>query len=574
MPHTLVTARGATVERSLGRIANWWMEEFVVHGRGGVTGMPVVHGPEMEDFIYYCYALDENGENLHDSAFYSRPKGADKSGLGARLALFEACGPNRFAGWAKGGEVFEFLGREYEYEPDEPMGKRINNPLVRIMATEEKQTGNTFDSIYYNLHPDNRGTAPLAQLNDYAGMVVNKGQIKLPWAGEIIVSTANAASKDGALESFCVFDESHLYNSRELKEMYSTVTRNVAKRVDEGSWYLETTTMYAIGEESIAEQNYEYMNQILEGDENVVAMNSMLFDHRYSELTEEDFYDPNKLLEALNESYGEIALDNGGWKNIRKMLPSLYKPVGADEKNVPRFFLNVPGAQSGANWLQPAEFSAVTKPIGLKDIALGEVITLGFDGAINRDATVLMGCRVSDGHLFLVHYKEKPDGPEGKDWKVDPAEFDAKVEYMFDNYRVRGFFADPAYWRETIEVWEKKHSEQLSAQATKTNIISFDMSLTGMVSKALNRLYVAIQNNTVSITDHSFVRRQFLNAISSERYNGQMIVEKPTKASTKTIDSIYAGMLAFEARARLLGLTNEYSTPPQVAKPRRAKQLM
>lgn len=554
--------------RSLGRLANWWMTNFVVHGRGGVTGMPVVHGAEMEDFIYYCYALDENGDRFHDSAFYSRPKGSDKSGLAARLALFEACGPNRFSGFAKGGEVYEFLGRQFTYLPGEPMGERIKSPLVRIMATEEEQTGNTFDSIYYNLHPDN--DTPLSQLNAYAGMVVNKGHIKLPWDGEIVISTATGASKDGGLETFCVFDESHRYNNHRLKEMYSVVVLNVGKRVDEGAWYLETTTMYATGEESIAEQNYGYMEQILEGK---AVMPSMLFDHRYGEISDEDLGDPDLLVAALNDAYGEIATANGGWKNCQNLLKIIYNPVGSDEKNPQRFYLNVPSSQNGANWLQPAQLSAVSKSIELKDIRRGEWITLGFDGSLNRDATVLMGCRMSDGHLFVIHHEEKPDGPEAQDWKVDVDKFDDKVEFAFDTFRVVGFFADPAHWRDQITVWQKKHAEQLQVNATPQQIIAFDMSLTGMVSKALDRLHVAILNKTASITDHPFVKRQFLNAVADERYNGQTIVKKPTPASTKTIDSIYAGMLAFEARARLLGLTNEYSKPAAVPKPRKAIQL-
>ena len=100
MPHEVVRAPGHERLRSLGFLADRWMEYFVVHGPGDVHGEPVRHGDEYAGFLADCYAIDAAGRMLYDSAFFSRPKGADKSGLGARLALFEGLGPCRFAGWA------------------------------------------------------------------------------------------------------------------------------------------------------------------------------------------------------------------------------------------------------------------------------------------------------------------------------------------------------------------------------------------------------------------------------------------------------------------------------------------
>src|SRR5882762_4590754 len=119
MPHRVVTAKVHDRRRSLGWLALAWMEHFTVHGRGGARGKRVRHGDEMSSFIADAYALNAKGRMLYDSAFFSRPKGADKSGLGSRFALFEALGPCRFDGWAKGSEVYQDpwgLGFSYEYE--------------------------------------------------------------------------------------------------------------------------------------------------------------------------------------------------------------------------------------------------------------------------------------------------------------------------------------------------------------------------------------------------------------------------------------------------------------------------
>jgi hypothetical protein len=188
MPRTLVRAPAHDRNKSLGWLAIAWMEFFVRHGPGQVQGQPVEHGDEYTGFVVDCYAVGEHRSNnhmLYDSSFFSRPKGTDKSGLGARLVLFEGLGPCRFAGWAKGGEVYRDpwgLGFEYTYEPGEPMGKHITTPFIRCMATEEGQVGNVYATVFYNLTDDD---CPLSQV---PGVDPGAERVFLPWGGEIRVS--------------------------------------------------------------------------------------------------------------------------------------------------------------------------------------------------------------------------------------------------------------------------------------------------------------------------------------------------------------------------------------------------
>src|SRR5688572_20426838 len=99
MPHERIVARNHDRERSLGPLANHWMEHFCVHGPGDIQGDPVRHGKELTCFVADCYALESTGRMLYDSAFLSRPKGADKSGVAGRFSLYEALGPCRFDGF-------------------------------------------------------------------------------------------------------------------------------------------------------------------------------------------------------------------------------------------------------------------------------------------------------------------------------------------------------------------------------------------------------------------------------------------------------------------------------------------
>jgi hypothetical protein len=202
VPRALVRAPEHDRNRSLGWLGTAWIEFMVRHGPGNVMGQPVRHGDEFTGFIVDCYALDERGRMLYDSSFFSRPKGAAKSALAAQLTLFEAFGPCRFGGWAAGGERYRDpwgLGFEYVYQSGEPMGVPIVAPFIRVMATEVGQTGNTYRTIFYNLDD---ADCPLSYV---PGKEVGQERILLPQGGEVRVSTASAASKDGGLETFVVF---------------------------------------------------------------------------------------------------------------------------------------------------------------------------------------------------------------------------------------------------------------------------------------------------------------------------------------------------------------------------------
>lgn len=533
MPRTLVRPKGADRERSLGWLAVWWIETFVVHGPGDVEGEPVLHGDEYTGFLVDCYALDEEGRRLVNSAFFSRPKGANKSGLAGEIALFEALGPCRFDGWAQGGETFEMLGKTYTYEAGEPMGRFPSHPIVRIMATEEGQTGNVYDLIYGNCME-----GPLSQLKAY-GLDVGKSRILLQDGGEIIPSTTGAASKDGGKETFVVFDETHLYNTNALRQMYKTVTRNLVKRRKSAeTWYIETTTMYAPGEASIAESTYEYAELIAAGK---IKKSKMLYDHRWADL--EDLSDEEKLREAIKEAFGESM----AWNSLEGVVEDIFD-TRRSENESRRYFLNALTASDNA-WMDPAIYAQAIQTLEL--VEDGVEITLGFDGALTGDSTALVACRVSDGFMWPVYVEECPDGPASADWMVDTLAFDAAVHGAFEQYKVVGFFADPPYWVQQVEDWELEFGEQLLTQVNTVSKIKFWTKRDAQMATALDRLLTAFRDGKAKVSDDSAMRRHFLNAHIWKRRGGD-VIGKETKGSLKKIDIAMAATLAYEARASYL----------------------
>jgi hypothetical protein len=539
MPRTVVGAPNHDRGCSLGWLAVAWMEHFVVHGRGDAAGQSVVHGDEYTGFVADCYAVDETGRRLYDSAFFSRPKGADKSGLGARLALFEAFGPCRFAGFAQGGEVYEDpwgLGFRYVYKPGDPMGRHVRQPFIRVMATEEGQTGNVYESIYYNLTD---GDVPLSQVRANVGVE----RVFLPNGGEIRTSTASSASKDGGLETFVCFDETHLYITPELRRMYATVTRNLRKRKKTagGTWFLETTTMFAPGEQSVAEATYELAEAIQDGR---ARRHRLLYDHQWGEC--EDLSREEMLRAAILEAFGEAI----GWNDVDSIVDEFYDPRN-DVADSRRYFLNARTTPTSA-WMDAAKWVACAD--ATKVVADGERITLGFDGSVNEDSTALVGCRVSDGHLFLIDCWEKPLGPAGQDWRVDTVAVDQTVALAMGRFEVVGFFADPAHWQDYLDRWQATYGPRMRVRATQTRPLEWWTSRPTAMVHALQRLHDAVAVGAVTHDGGSVLTRHMLNARRRLAGKVGVTISKEHPKSARKIDAAMAATLAYEARADAVAL--------------------
>lgn len=574
MPRRVITRPGHDRDRSLGWLAVWWIETFVVHGRGGVAGQPIRYGDEYTEFDVNCYCLDKRGKRLYNAAFFSRPKGTDKSGVAAALALFEAFGPCRFDDWAKGGEKYEFLGKTYVYSKGEPMGKPVINPMVRIMATEEGQTGNTYDSVYYNLTDSE---APLSALQKVYNVDVGKTRVIANNKVVIQPSTAGSASKDGGLETFVVFDESHLYNVPELREMFRVVSRNLRKRRREGAWYIETTTMYAPGEESIAEETYEQADALEEG--RARRAGRLLFDHRWADVEslepikvpiDPENFDPTddstmrletdeewekRLGDAFHEAYGEAM----SWWDVEDLLDGL-TDTHQSESETRRYFFNAL-VEDANSWLTLSQW----KRIGLESLLAeakakgeklkwlppqpGDIITMGFDGSETGDATVLIGCRVSDGYVFVIRMWEAPDTKDAKTWRISKPEVDLEVRKAFKTYRVVGFFADPPRFDDYVETWEREFGPHLTVAATKEKPIAFYTATTSQMEKVIERAHTAISDRRLRHGNHKALTRHVLNA-RRWKTRGGYVIGKERHGSPKKMDAAVGMALAYEACAR------------------------
>lgn len=514
---------------SLGPAVVDWIEEFLCHGPGDVIGEPIEIDDEFYEFIVKLYRLDpETGKRKVRRAFLSRAKGRAKSELAGMLVCAEALTDVRFDGWDANGE---------------PVGRPVRSPYIRCLATEEGQSGNTYDNVSTMLeyliehHGDDYPSIDIGKSAQTSSRIVLHRQ-----RGEITPSTASSAAKDGGKETFAVFDETHLYVLPELRRMHSTVRRNLRKRKEAEPWCLETSTMYEPGQDSVAEATHTYFKAIKGGKIRDADAAGLLFDHRQAP-DGTDLADRDELLAGLKAAYGPAA----DWMDLDGIISEIWDPQSAPSDSR-RYWLNQPVAAEDA-LLDPAEWSLCASPLRLED---GDDIVLGFDGGKTDDATALLAMRVSDRLVQPLGIWERPDGALAQGWEVDRRQVSDMVAHAFGRWQVRAFFADVKLWESYIDEWADTYRDELVVRASPKAAVGWDMrGRQQELTLATEALVQAIRDGKLPHTDHPTLNRHVGNARRRPNRWG-VSFGKESRESPKKVDGFAAMQLADMARRALL----------------------
>jgi len=426
---------------SLGKQVVDFIEELLVHGPGDVEGDPIVIDREFHKVIRAMYRLGPTGKRVVKRYTLSRAKGRAKSELAAMLAIVEVLGPSRFDHWAAAGEV-SWWG--YAYDEGEPVGKPPRSPLVRCLATEEGQAGNTYANVVSMLK-----NGPIAELvpkidaGDTRTYVYGVDGVSP--RGEIRPQSAAAGSKDGGKETFAVADEVHLFTSPALKSMYETVDRNCRKRAN--AWMLNTTTAYLVGEGSVAE--------LLDNDTPVLdehGYNPGPYDHRAGAESIDSLRldglrtrrqpEWKALRAALVETYGPAA----AWMDLDSIIREEFAPVRKDKGMSARYFLNIPQrVQSYGGWLRdhPQAWASCLSPLELVPAARTWVAV---DGSLNRDSTSVAWVQHVDGRVVVRQRCWTPADSGGRIPYDEVRQHIRDLAAMFDVVEIQ---YDPRYFAES-----------------------------------------------------------------------------------------------------------------------------
>jgi phage terminase large subunit-like protein len=521
-----------------------FVEAYCVHGPGDIQGEPFLLDIEEVQLVLDLYRLyprghQRGGRRVVARGVYSRSKGRRKSELAGALVVAEARGPVRFDGWRRDGKAYV------------PVGRPVQSPFIRCLATEEGQAGNTYDNVTAMLDHAAEHHHDVFAGVDIGRTAQTSTRVILGGGGEIRPSTASSAAKDGGKETFAVGDEIHLYVLPENRAMHRTVSRNLVKRKLAEPWMLDTTTSYRPGQRSVAETAHERAQSILDGKTKRTA--GFYWNHREG-LPVEDWNDDAQVLASLREAYGEAS----EWLDLERMLTDEIRNPEAEEADSRRYFCNQVYTYQDT-WMSKDVW---TERALDEELERGDAIALGFDGAQYEDSTVLVACRMSDGHLVALGAWEKPRGPEGDGWETPRALVRAAVREAFERYTVARMYCDPKEWRSEIDDWRGTYGDKV--------VVEFDTNRPKQMSEALERFHTAAITGQLTHAPGAELGQVLTTHVLNARKTtslrgGYLAIRKPVVNGREKIDGAVSAVLAYEARGDAIAAGWEHSPDDVIA---------
>jgi hypothetical protein len=294
--------------------------------------------------------------------------------------------------------------------------------------------------------------------------------------------------------------------------------RNLPKRYRADPWGLETTTAYAPGEGSVAEEAHDTATKILEGD---LKDPSLYFDHLQADEEIDITLDAN-LKKAITEASGGAI----GWADIPAIISNFRTPK-IPEGESRRYWLNQPRASSN-RWIAPMVWDAGHHKRNRP--RKGSEITLGFYGDINRDSAGLVGCTTT-GYLFVIDHWEPPVGIRITDSEVEKAISDAYKQWKINEFATSKMASG---WIDEIEDWHELYG----------NVADIPINSAARMGPACDRLYNAIHDHDAKHDGNPALARHVQSCIPNKSIHGTYI--RPAPGENQHISLARAAVLAYE----------------------------
>lgn len=492
-------------------------------------------------FLKWFYALDDDALWIYDSGERRQPKGSGKSPFAAVHSLIELLGPVRLATFRKGA-------------PGGCEGRPVDMPLVQIVATTETQTHNTMRYV-------RAFASKTSHVADFYNLDPGKTVIYGVPEKTLQVVTSSVTANEGAEATFVVKDElEHWTPSNQGPDLSSTVDDNVAKS---GSRSLGTCNAWVPGRGSVAEASYDAW--VLQQEGRTKGETKMLYDCILPP-PETDMADADSLQPALERLYGDCDWKKphepdpdfpgdlrpvpGSKPDVRSIMRRIWAPQSKPDDSE-RKYLNRPTAAEDS-WTKKEAWQVLCDPT--RQIDPAEPVVLGFDGSKSNDTTALIGCAVSDGHVFTM-------GIWVPDYQhripVSVGDVDRVVELAFKQYNVVGFFGDVVEWESFVKVeWPTRYGHRLEVMAQPggkdPQAIAWDMRNKIKEFTLATELTLAeIKEYGFTHDGHAVLGRHVVNARNNSNRWG-VSISKEAKNSSKKIDGCVAMIIARHVRRLVL----------------------
>jgi hypothetical protein len=520
---------------TLGPQVRQLITECAVHGPGDLRGRPPVIDVEkaaLIDRIYqvYPHGHPRAGRRRFRRVAISLRKGSAKTELAAWVMFAELHpdGPVRCDGFKLEGDLWV------------PVGAPVRDPYIPMIAYTEKQT----EELAYGALLCMCQEGPDADLFDagYSRITRAYGDGK----AEALATAPDSA--DGARTTCQHFDETHRMTLPRQKEARQTMKMNIPKRVIADAWELETTTTYAEGEGSVAQDTHDYAEMIAAGKAKDATL---FFFHREAPARDdEDLEDPIQIRAAIRVASGPALAKWADFEGQVDSIANLYMQPDTDRAYWERVWLNR-RVSASRQAFDPLRWKNVLARPDVR-IERGEPITIGFDGARWRDAAGFVATHIETGFQWPLAYWEMPesmprqvDGTE-RLWEVTDEQVDGALADAMDQYQVMLVYADPPRFEANVAKWSGKYGEKRVAEWYTARPYQIGQTMrayrTAQTSGALTH------SGSGAFARHiANARKGYLNQLDDDD-TPLWTIYKPRQDSPLYIDLAMCGALSWQAR--------------------------
>ena len=397
-------------------------------------------------------------------------KGTGKDPFGGALCDIELIGPSHLV---------------WDDETRSWVGQRHRMPLVQIASNSEAQSKDVLRVANGMLCRETR---------EYYAIDCGETRTITAHGGRTEILTASERSSEGDPATFIFLNETHhMTESSGGHRVAAVARRNVGKSPAHlQARVMDGTNAHESGSDSVGERSYTAWQEQVSGKAKRL---DILYDSIEAP-PDTDLYDDRSRLDGLRAAYADAP-----WADLERLDGEVLDPETTVADSI-RYYLNGLGDREDA-WCSPRAFDALARPDIL--VADRDRIAMFLDCSKSTDATGLVACRISDGHVFTLGLWQRPRGDRGKGWLAPREEVDAAGRAAWDRYEVVWCGADPSparddsdeslYWMALLDGWHRDFRQLLpvwatpGADGTRGHSVLFDMRLSQPGGKERNRLF-------------------------------------------------------------------------------------
>lgn len=493
---------------------------------------------EQARMLLWYWSLEESGRVQHETVTWQRLKGHGKDPLAAGgVALPSAFAPVIFDHWGP---------------DDQPVGRPDTEAWVAVLAVTEEQTKNTMVQIRRQLSDECKRYYGI-QISAVTCHGMNQTRL-------IQGVTSNYLAIEGKPTGTVILNEIQNWNSSNQGHDLAGAADGNRSKISQGR-RLDICNAFRPGDDSVGERRRDAWDATQDRPDLDRTATFIDVGHLYDSL--EAPPDAPLTAEAIPEVVAIIRGDSI-WIDPETVKSSALSGDATPSEQRRKWYNQV--VATADDWMDRQEWDArrgdrQVPPV--PPVADRERIVMFLDCSKSDDATALMGCRLSDGHLFVIGVWARPPRerpiPGEPAWVVDRDAVDHRVREAKERWRIVGFWVDPSgarddetgerYWDTYIESWRKLFRNSLTAlPAVKTgpyaHPIVWDMrntTHTALFVAEAERFTSEVKDGALTHDGNGLLRQHVVNAKRAPGKYGVSLMKKH-RESAKKIDLAVAAV--------------------------------